>query len=75
MHICVALTCLNTCMCELFNPLNIRLSCSNKAFRKYTNSSLKIACHFTGSCTRNTSEFLENNYASHLQIRTALFQI
>ena len=29
-------------MCVLFNPLNIRLSCHNKTFRKYTNSSLNL---------------------------------
>ena len=40
MHKCVALTCLN--MCVLFNLLNIRLSYHNKAFRKYTKSSLNL---------------------------------
>ena len=29
-------------MCVLFILLNIQLSCQNKAFRKYTNSSLNL---------------------------------
>ena len=62
-------------MCVLYNPLNFRLSCHKKAFRKYTNSSLNLPEVLLGIFTRNNSEFFENNDASHLQIRTAHFLI